>query len=382
MIGPGGSVTSQSEEIPLVPAHCGVGEHREKSGSRDAPASMPPSETQARDSLTNRASGSPEKVLGRSDKRPAPSPPPLTQWLGWSTEEVARWVSAQPQPVVMGWPPNGTRRWYLSYRREHPDAPDYVTTTIRRQAEVHRMVFAHGVRVVAAPHFGADLLRRGQAYTRTVLGGLLRLGEDAINKEMFEDGLRVRFYGDYEEVLDTPVFRPMLEACANLTAATASGDGPLLLIGLFADAPYPRLARLSVDFANKRGRPPNRQELVEAYYGLAVPDLGLYLGFLRPALFDVPLLATGREDLYATLAPSADLTEKQLREILYDHLVTRRTPEADYEGLSDEALAALAEYDERHEGTTLGTGRIDPLTGVWKPHLIGLEGRYQDGERT
>lgn len=311
----------------------------------------------------------PEEALERLDEQTERSTPRLAEWLGWPTEEVTRWVSALPSPVVMGWPPNGTRRWYLSYRRAHPDAPGYVASTIRRQAEQHRMVFAHGVRVVVAPHFGADLLRRGSAYTRTVLGGLLRLGEDAVNREMFEAGLRVRFYGDYEEVLDTPGYRPMLEACANLTAATESGDGPLLLIGLFADAPYPKLARLSVEFANKRGRPPNRQELIEAYYGLAVPDLSLYLGYLRPALFDIPLLATGQEDLYVTLAPSADLIEGQLREILYDHLVTRRIPEADYEGLSGEALAALLEYNERHRGVTLGTGRIDSLTGLWNPLL-------------
>ena len=320
--------------------------------------------------------GPPEEVQERLDNWPAAPPPSLAQWLGSPTEEVARWVSASPRPVVMGWPPNGTRRWYLSYRREHPDAPDYVATTIRRQAEQHRMVFAHGVRVVAAPHFGYDLLQRGPAYTRTVLGGLLQLGEDAVNREMFEAGLRVRFYGDYEEVLDTPGFRRLLGACADLTEATASGDGPLLLIGLFADAPYPRLARLSVEFANRRGRPPDRQELIEAYYGLAVPDLSLYLGYLRPALFDVPLLATGQEDLYATLAPSADLIERQLREILYDHLVTRRIPEADYEGLSGEALAALLEYNARHRGVTLGTGRIDPITGLWNPLLPGPGGHH------
>jgi hypothetical protein len=140
------------------------------------------------------------------------------------------------------------------------------------------------------------------------------------------------------------------------------------LIGLFADAPYPKLARLSVEFAEKHGRTPDRQELIEAYYGLDVPDLSLYLGFAQPALFDVPLLATGREDLYATLTPSADLTEKQLREILYDHLVTRRiAQDEDYDTLSDEALASLARYYRSYRGSTLGVGRIDPLTGLWNP---------------
>ena len=282
---------------------------------------------------------------------------------------MARWILSSPRPVVLGWPFNGTRRWYLLYRASYPEADDYVGTLIRRQADLHRLVFAHGISVIMAPGFGKSLLGRGTEYTRLVLGGLLRLADDAVYKEMVASGLRIRFYGDFEEALDTPTLRPMLEECVRLTSATASGDGPLLLIGLFADAPYPTLAKLSVDFADRRGRPPDRQELIRAYYGLDVPDLSLYLGFAQPALFDVPLVATGQEDLYATLTPSPDLTEYQLREILYDHLVTRRKPDPDYEKLSEEARAALIEYNDRYSGTTLGVGRIDPVTRVWTPLL-------------
>lgn len=307
-----------------------------------------------------------------------PPHPRLDEWLDWPRERVAGWVSSRPRPVVVGWPFNGTRRWYLLHQREEPANRDYIGTIIRHQAEQHRMVFAHGVRAIAAPHFGAELLKRGEAYTRTVLGGLLRLGDDPVNREMFDAGVRIRFYGDYEEILDTPTYRPMLEACANLSSQTASGDGPLLLIGLFADAPYPKLARLSVAFAEKYGRPPNREELIEAYYGLPVPDLGLFLGFSQPALFDVPLITTGKEDLYATLTPSADLTERQFREILYDHLITRRIPTDDYESLSEEALKSLADYNERHRGVTLGIGEIDPLTDMWNPSLPDPDGRFVD----
>jgi hypothetical protein len=300
---------------------------------------------------------------------PAHPSPELSEWLSWSAEEVAQWIAALSRPVVMGWPFNGTRRWYLLHRRNNPYTEDYVTTLIRRQAEQHRLVFTHGVSTILAPAFGSELLLRGATYTRHALGGLLQLADDVVYQEMLAAGLRVRFYGDYEEMLNRLGFQPMLRACTDLMSATASGDGPLLLIGLFADAPYPTIARLSVEFAKQEGRPPDRQELIEAYYGCAVPDLTLYLGFAQPALFDIPLLATGEEDLYATLTPSPSLTEKQLREILYDHVITRRAAEVDYEMLSDEAQAALAEYNERYAGVTLGVGRRDPLTGLWYPLL-------------
>ena len=307
---------------------------------------------------------------------PPTSAPQLSEWLRWPTERVARWIAAGSQPVVMGWPFNGTRRWYLAYRRQNRNARDYLTTLTRRQAKLHRMIFAHGIDTILTPLFGRELLGRGSAYTQYVLSGLSQLADDEVYQEMFAAGVRIRFYGDYEEMLDAPVFRPTLEACKSLAAATASGNGPTLLIGLFADSPHATLARLSVEFAQRWGRPPERRELIEAYYGLAVPDLSLYLGFAQPALFDIPLLATGQEDLYVTLNPSPSLTEKQLREILYDHLVTRRMPEVDYDELSDEAQDALAEYYKLCSGVTMGIGRIDPLTGLWKP--LPLARRHGD----
>jgi hypothetical protein len=296
-----------------------------------------------------------------------PDPPGLSEWLDWPTERMSRWVSAQPEPVVMGWPYNGTRRWYVAYRRRNPEAKDYLGVLIRRQAELHRLIFAHGVSVILAPSFGTETLKRGEAYTRYALGGLAQLPDDEVYRALIDSGVRIRFYGDYEQALTAADLHSALETCSILTDATASGEGPLLLIGLFADDPYPTIARLSLEFAGREGRPPNRAELIEAYYGLPVPDLSLYVGFAQPEMFDVPLLATGLEHLYATLNPSPDLTERQLREILYDHLVTRRSAPVDYDALSPEAQLELAEYAERCKGSTLGIGRIDPLTGLWRP---------------
>jgi adenosine tuberculosinyltransferase len=79
------------------------------------------------------------------DTQPAPPLPELSEWLNWPVEKVAQWIAALPRPVVMGWPFNGTRRWYLLHRRNNSDTEDYITTLIQRQAEQHRLIFAHGV---------------------------------------------------------------------------------------------------------------------------------------------------------------------------------------------------------------------------------------------
>ena len=299
-------------------------------------------------------------------------PSGLPELLGWPAERVARWVRSQPASVVAGWPTNGTRRWFLGHRRAHPEEGGYLAAVIRRQAEHHRMVLDHGVRAIPAPSFGGLSLRRGREYARFALGGLLRVASDGVYRELFRRGVRLRFYGDYREALGGPEYRPMIEACEEIMAATAGGDGPLVLLGLFADAPHETVARLAVELYERDGRVPDRRALIGAYYGVPVPDLSFYVGFEQPQLFDVPLVATGLEDLYYTLNPTPEVGEEQLREILYDHLVTRKTPAVEYEDLPEAAKRRLLEGGGRR--ATVGLGRVDPLTGLWRPVLPRVEG--------
>lgn len=305
-----------------------------------------------------------------------PDAPTFGEWLEYDGAEIARWTRERASPLVVGWPFNGTRRWYLLHRRSNPETADYVGTMVHYQAQKHRTLFGLGASAILAPCFGYGLVRRGEEYTRNVLSALTRLGDDPVNREMFDAGsygVRLRFYGDHEQVLDTPALRPMLDACRELTEATSGNEGPLLMLGLFADSPYERLARLSVDFADEHGRPPDRAELIREYYGVHVPDLSLYLGFAQPAVFDVPLVATGGESLYATLNPSPGVTERQLREILYDYLFLRAAEEVDYEALPESSVQKLAAYTEAVDESTLGVGRVDPATGLWNPLPDGVQ---------
>ncbi|MCL4561421.1 MAG: hypothetical protein M1281_12485, partial [Chloroflexi bacterium] len=80
---------------------------------------------------------------------------------------------------------------------------------------------------------------------------------------------------------------------------------------------------------------------------------------------DMPLLATGEEDLYFTISPSLDLTARQLRHILYDHLYTRKTPEPDYESLSPDDLAWMQSFYAANHERTLGLGVL--MGGIWYP---------------
>lgn len=109
--------------------------------------------------------------------------------------------------------------------------------------------------------------------------------------------------------------------------------------------------------------------MIDAYYGVSVPDRSLYVGFAQPEMYEVPLLTTGLEQLYATLNPSPDLSEWQLREILYDHLVTRPGSTGELRCPLSRSAAGIGRVRRALQKRPLGIGRIDPLTGPWRPSL-------------
>lgn len=295
--------------------------------------------------------------------------PDRAEWLAAPRAAIRQFVASRTAPLVIGWPFNGTRRWYFWRQLAAGEQREYLPMLIRRQAEQQELALELGAQAVFTPCFGADLLQRGEAYVHGTLAGLLSLADDAVCQRLFAQGVRMRFYGDYRRIFDRPPFRSWLDACDRIMAETDRGDGPIIFLGLFADQPYPTIAELSIDFAREHGRAPSLAELRQRYYGVPVGDLSLYIGFEQAAVFDVPLLATGLEDLYVTLNPSPDVSEAQLREILYDHLVLRHRPEIDYRDLDARQRRALVEQIDSHHGETFGVGELDAVTGLWRPRL-------------
>jgi len=96
-----------------------------------------------------------------------------------------------------------------------------------------------------------------------------------------------------------------------------------------------------------------------------VQPVNIFIGFDRFSAFDMPLVATGNEDLYFTVSPSPYLSERQLRRILYDHLYTRRAAEPDYESLSKEAVEHMRAFYQINQDLTQGVGIL--RDGFWYP---------------
>ncbi len=286
----------------------------------------------------------------------------LEQFLQLPTEQVAALVKASGQKVCV-FPVNGTRRWFML---EHADKigddflAAYMDESIKNHVYLCAMLFDHGIDTILTPVFGRELMRRGDEYTKRVgMDGLVRTATDKNYLDFFSQyGVRVRFYGDYRDVLTDTPYEYAMKSMYEVTEATKHNSRARLFFGVFADEAVETAARFSVEHYLAQGAVPDKQTLIRKYYGEDLPSVSLYIGFDKFSAFDMPLLSTGEEDLYFSVSPSPYMTERQLRTILYDHLYVRRVREPDYTKLAPDELAWLRDFYRRHKDDAMGVGTL------------------------
>ncbi|MCK7519724.1 MAG: hypothetical protein MZV64_19365 [Ignavibacteriales bacterium] len=183
------------------------------------------------------------------------------------------------------------------------------------------------------------------------MDGLVRTATDRNYREFFEKyNVKVRFYGDYRDVLKGTLIRVRAGFLYEVTEATKDNTGFNLFFGVFADEATETIARLSVEHYLAHSAVPNKTTLIRKYYGEDLPPVSLFIGFDKFSTFDMPLLGTGEEDLYFSVSPSPYMTERQLRAILYDHIYVRRTPEPEYTKMNADELDWLRKILPRQPG--------------------------------
>ena len=296
---------------------------------------------------------------------------PFERFLELPVNEVAALVKATGKKVVV-FPVNGTRRWFIL---EHADKigddyfEAYMDASIENHIQLCSMLFDHGIHTILAPVFGRELMHRGDEYTRKIgMNGLVRTATDKSYRDFFEKyNVRVRFYGDYRDVLKGTEYESVLGSLYEVMDATKANTGFNLFFGVFADEVTDTISRLSVEHYLAHGAVPDKNTLVRKYYGEDLPPVSMFIGFDKFSVFDMPLLATGEEDLYFSVSPSPYMTEHQLRAILYDHIYVRRTPNPDYAQLGKDELDWLREYYHSNKDMALGVGKLK--FNLWFPKI-------------
>jgi tuberculosinol/isotuberculosinol synthase len=294
----------------------------------------------------------------------------LDRFQALTSPEIAQMVRADG-PKTCVFPINGTRRWFFL---EHPLQPGedamaaYLDVAGKRHVELYRLFFDHGLDTLLTPVFGPDLLERGQDYTQMAVDGLARLAIHPDFVDFYEAcRVRVRFYGDHHNALQSTPFAHLSDLFDRVTEQTRVHDQHRLFFGVFAHDAIETVARLAVDYHLDRGTVPDKDTLIRLYYGESVAPIDLFIGFERFCAFDMPLLATGEEDLYFTISPSPYMDRRQLRHILYDHLYARRGAEPDYASVGDEAWSGMKAFYRANMDRTLGVGTQAGPGGIWVP---------------
>ena len=286
------------------------------------------------------------------------------------TTEVAKLVRASGSKVGV-FPINGTRRWFMM---EYPEQAEsntielLVAEVARRLLEISKMFFDHGIDTVLAPVVGPDIIERGDNYTPVGVGGLLWFAQNQEALDFYAShDVRVRVYGDAARYFQNTPYACTLPAFEELIRQTTEHQSYRLFLGVCAHDATETVAEIGVRFYQEHGYLPSRRQIIEAYYGEFVEPVDFFIGSGQPAAYDMPLVATGNEDLYFTVAPSAYLDDSMLRAILYDHLYVRPVDESDYAEISPEDWRYMANFYTINRQAVLGLGYRHNGNHFWYP---------------
>lgn len=294
----------------------------------------------------------------------------IKTFLNLPKKEITQIVQ-EASPKVCVFPINGTRRWFLL---EYPSVTEdtyqatYLDAMIHCYIRLYSMFFEHGLSTVLAPAFGPDLMARGEDYTQmATMGWVQMVNHPDFIKFCESYRVRIRFYGSYKKVFQATPYAHLLKVFDKLSKETAKHKQNRLFFGLFAQDATEAIAELSIEYYKQHQRIPDKHTLVKLYYGEYIHPVDFFVGFDKFAAFDMPLVSTGNEDLYFTVAPSPYLTENQLRRILYDHLYMRPEEEKDYTDMTQEDLALMRNFYQDNTDKTLGIGVRHPQANFWYP---------------
>ena len=294
------------------------------------------------------------------------------QFYALTSGEIAQIMQEHGRKVV-AFPFNGTRRWFQLEKME--PGQDFQTAyheaITTRQVEICKLLFEHGVETVLMPLLSPYLFdSRGEAYTQTAVEALTYLTDNPKFHTLYETfDVKVRFYGEYEAYLKTPQFQPVLQRLNQLTEQTAHHKKHRLYWGICAHDSTQTVSKLTIDYFKIHGTYPSRESLIEMYYGEQIDAVHIFITASKMRVFDLPMLANGREDLYFTIAPSPYFSQAQLRSILFDHLFARAKQSYSYEMMSSTDWAELQKFYHANLEHTFGVGTRIKQWGIWLPQL-------------
>lgn len=266
---------------------------------------------------------------------------------------------AKHAPKTMFWVAEGTRRG-AALAGIDPLSEEYPRWSLLRLIDCVDVLFTHGVRHVFTPfltpsHFSEQTPR----YRERLFDWVALLVRDQdVRAELIRRGWQLRLVGgeSLPELRETSARLAEIEGQANHTLwmTVVAEDG----------ASWDELLA-----AAHRTGAQNRSQLIRALYGEDIPLATLLLSFGKPVVSMDQLLPAlvGKMDCYWTQRPGYQLTQRDLRTVLYDAAFVRRTWHSDKTGRAERAMDYRAAWER---GPTLGLGqRLGPH---WYPQAVEI----------
>lgn len=307
------------------------------------------------------------------------SAPDLDTWLNLPREELASIVAGSHLSVKLAL--DGTTRHYLlkrpNERGEVTDFSDYARISMDALTRAIDLLFSCGVETMMVLNVWPPDVDRREEHLRRTTGGSrnFMLAPAALDFYRRWDA-RVRLYGNYDiSPVFSPVVQDLLAIERELEDLTPTGVR-LLLWGYYGGRGTDEVIARSVLLHEKLGRLPTEDELREACFPFGPKQLDIFIGsgWLRFGNVDAPpVLNVGQTDFYSLLHLPLDLTESEVRRILYDRLFSRSimsfTTVVKY---TPQVLEPLRLYFAEHSECVLGLGHVVG-DGFWQPDHVHVD---------
>ncbi len=294
----------------------------------------------------------------------------IDKFMELPDEGVAELVDS-PMTCLLGI--NGSTRWFYLENPAIKTTPHkqflstYTAVSTQQLAAVCEMLFRHGVHTVLIPVLNQTLFNgRSAEYAQMICRALSHITSGGVMDDLYTNfAVRVGFYGAYENKLIS-FGEDILESFAYTMDMTRKNDQRQILWGFFAENEVSTAIDLSIKFYEKHRKYPSEADLIVSYYGFNVLPIDIYITSGKPRLFDAPFVLTGKTDMYFMVPPSLYLSRNVFRQVLYDHLYSRRG-EKNYGELNQVEWSNMKQLYQSRMDKVMGVGGIHPESKTWLP---------------
>eukprot|EP01132_Coremiostelium_polycephalum_P003301 gene3301-4134_t len=235
------------------------------------------------------------------------------------------------------------------------------------------MMFEHGISTIVYPMWFCTLEKRGEAYLPKFiqyLWGLCAIVDNHEISQIFKEaGIKVIFYGEWRELLERGKDFKLIKKFEEIMESTKENTEKVVLLGTNIQDPSTIIIKQSIDYFQKFGTYPTKEEMIKQYYGVEVEDVSMYIGFDKFSTDGRPILISdkGNEDLYYTVSPHSFFTTFHFRKILYDHIFNRTVSNAKEYELKVVDVELMKSFYQRNNCSIMGVGTIQSMGNYWYP---------------